>query len=196
MGPVDVIQFSEIEPEWDQRLRVAEHAEKNRTGREGVERRELYRFPHMSMWTKLRPGIWKFLARVYCSPEILGCCYVYWFFWGFFLFSELTHATLQASQLYELHVYTMGNKVYATEMAKLLDPTGKLFAGRVISKGDDGDGDDLLPKSKDLDGVLGMESSVIIIDDSARVWPHHSENLIVVERYKHHSRPFSTTNVF
>jgi RNA polymerase II C-terminal domain phosphatase-like 3/4 len=109
--------------------------------------------------------------------------------------SELTHAMLQASQLYELHVYTMGNKVYATEMAKLLDPTGKLFAGRVISKGDDGDGDDLLLKSKDLDGVLGMESSVIIIDDSARVWPHHSENLIVVERYKHHSRPFPTTNV-
>ncbi|CAM6083422.1 unnamed protein product [Calypogeia fissa] len=144
-------KFSEIEPEWDQRLRAAETAERNRTARDGVERRELYRFPHMSMWTKLRPGIWKFLAR--------------------------------ASQLYELHVYTMGNKVYATEMAKLLDPTGKLFAGRVISKGDDGDGDDLLPKSKDLDGVLGMESAVVIIDDSARVWPHHSQNLIVVERY-------------
>lgn len=27
-------------------------------------KRELYRFPHMGMWTKLRPGIWNFLARV------------------------------------------------------------------------------------------------------------------------------------
>lgn len=91
---------------------------------------------------------------------------------------------LQASKLYELHVYTMGNKVYATEMAKVLDPTGTLFAGRVISKGDeaDVDGDDRPPKSKDLDGVLGMESAVVIIDDSARVWPHHRHNLIVVER--------------
>ncbi|BBN00507.1 RNA polymerase II C-terminal domain phosphatase-like 3/4 [Marchantia polymorpha subsp. ruderalis] len=144
-------KFSEIEPEWEHRLRIAEAAERSRTNRESLERRELYRFPHMSMWTKLRPGIWKFLAR--------------------------------ASQLFELHVYTMGNKVYATEMAKLLDPSGALFEGRVISKGDDGDGDDMLPKSKDLDGVLGMESAVIIIDDSARVWPHHSQNLIVVERY-------------
>ncbi|KAL3677432.1 hypothetical protein R1sor_027380 [Riccia sorocarpa] len=144
-------KFSEIEPEWEHRLRIAEAAERSRTNRDPLERRELYRFPHMSMWTKLRPGIWKFLAR--------------------------------ASQLFELHVYTMGNKVYATEMAKLLDPTGTLFAGRVISKGDDGDGDDIIPKSKDLDGVLGMESAVIIIDDSARVWPHHSHNLIVVERY-------------
>ncbi|KAL4184363.1 hypothetical protein AMTRI_Chr10g640 [Amborella trichopoda] len=117
-------------------------------------RRHLFRFPNMGMWTKLRPGIWNFLER--------------------------------ASKLYELHICTMGNKVYATEMAKLLDPTGSLFAGRVISKGDDGDPfdtDKRLQKSKDLDGVLGMESAVVIIDDSAKVWPHHKHNLIVVERY-------------
>ena len=80
----------------------------------------------------------------------------------------------------------MGNKLYATEMAKVLDPKGTLFSGRVISKGDDGDpfdGDERVPKSKDLDGVLGMESAVVIIDDSVRVWPHNKLNLIVVERY-------------
>ncbi|KAF8400045.1 hypothetical protein HHK36_015920 [Tetracentron sinense] len=116
--------------------------------------RHLFHFLHMGMWTKLRPGIWNFLEK--------------------------------ASKLYELHLYTMGNKLYATEMAKVLDPTGALFAGRVISKGDDGDpfdGDEKLPKSKDLDGVLGMESAVVIIDDSVRVWPHNKLNLIVVERY-------------
>ncbi|KAG0555421.1 hypothetical protein KC19_12G168000 [Ceratodon purpureus] len=141
-------KFAEIEPEWEARLRSVESMERTRASREGHTKQELYRFPHMSMWTKLRPGIWKFLAK--------------------------------ASELYELHVYTMGNKAYATEMAKLLDPTGTLFAGRVISKGDEVDG---LDKSKDLDGVLGMESAVVIIDDSSRVWPHHRENLIVVERY-------------
>ncbi|EFJ31009.1 hypothetical protein SELMODRAFT_440109 [Selaginella moellendorffii] len=146
-------KFMEIEQEWDRFLRATETIERNKDAKEGT-RRELYRFPYMSMWTKLRPGIWRFLAR--------------------------------ASQLYELHLYTMGNKAYATEMAKLLDPTGVLFAGRVISKGDDGDalyGDEKTPRSKDLDGVLGMESAVLIIDDSARVWPHHKDNLIVVERY-------------
>lgn len=116
--------------------------------------RHLFRFPHMGMWTKLRPGIWNFLEK--------------------------------ASNLFELHLYTMGNKLYATEMAKLLDPKGDLFAGRVISRGDDGDpfdGVERVPKSKDLDGVLGMESAVVIIDDSVRVWPHNKLNLIVVERY-------------
>ena len=80
----------------------------------------------------------------------------------------------------------MGNKVYATEMAKVLDPKGVLFAGRVISRGDDGDsfdGDERVPRSKDLEGVLGMESAVVIIDDSVRVWTHNKLNLIVVERY-------------
>ncbi|KAH7307864.1 hypothetical protein KP509_22G080500 [Ceratopteris richardii] len=145
-------KFTEIEGNWETELQANELMEQNKFCKEG--RRELYRFQHMGMWTKLRPGIWNFLAR--------------------------------ASQLYELHVYTMGNKPYATEMAKLLDPTGTLFAGRVISKGDDGDiadRDGQLPKSKDLDGVLGMDSAVVIIDDSAHVWPHHRDNLIVVERY-------------
>lgn len=88
--------------------------------------------------------------------------------------------------MYELHLYTMGNKLYATEMTKLLDPKGVLFNGRVISKGDDGDpldGDERVPKSKDLEGVMGMESSVVIIDDSVRVWPHNKMNLIAVERF-------------
>ncbi|KAL2903722.1 RNA polymerase II C-terminal domain phosphatase-like 3 [Bienertia sinuspersici] len=141
-------KFMEVDPVHDGILRMKEEQDRE------MPRRHLFRFPHMAMWTKLRPGIWNFLER--------------------------------ASKLYELHLYTMGNKLYATEMAKVLDPKGSLFAGRVISRGDDGDpvdGDERVPKSKDLEGVLGMESSVVIIDDSARVWPHNKLNLIVVERY-------------
>eukprot|EP00850_Spirogloea_muscicola_P005717 SM000026S08966 [mRNA] locus=s26:765347:771773:- [translate_table: standard] len=157
-------KFGEIELAWDQKLRAIESAGRLQLGR----KRELHSFTHIAMWTKLRPGIWRFLIR--------------------------------ASQLYELHVYTMGNRAYATEMARLLDPTGELFAGRIISKGDSVEGDTAQDnvnnegemelesrpsqqKSKDLDGVLGMESAVLIVDDSARMWPHHALNLIVVERY-------------
>ncbi|XP_030539489.1 RNA polymerase II C-terminal domain phosphatase-like 3 isoform X2 [Rhodamnia argentea] len=141
-------KFGEVEPVHEEILRKKEEQDR------AQPQRHLFRFIHMGMWTKLRPGIWNFLEK--------------------------------ASKLYELHLYTMGNKLYATEMAKVLDPTGVLFAGRVISRGDDGDpfdSDDRCPKSKDLEGVLGMESSVVIIDDSVRVWPHNKLNLIVVERY-------------
>jgi hypothetical protein len=37
------------------------------------------------------------------------------------------------SQLYELHIYTMGDKGYAALMADILDPEHRLFVGRVIS---------------------------------------------------------------
>ncbi|KAK4341032.1 hypothetical protein RND71_039533 [Anisodus tanguticus] len=140
--------FIEIDPVHEEILRKKEEQDREKPYR------HIFRFPHMGMWTKLRPGIWNFLEK--------------------------------ASNLFELHLYTMGNKLYATEMAKLLDPKGDLFAGRVISRGDDGDpfdGDERVPKSKDLEGVLGMESAVVIIDDSVRVWPHNKLNLIVVERY-------------
>ncbi|KAJ8634054.1 hypothetical protein MRB53_027390 [Persea americana] len=141
-------KFIEVDKVHDEILRKKEELDREKP------QRHLFRFQHMGMWTKLRPGIWNFLEK--------------------------------ASKLYELHLYTMGNRYYATEMAKVLDPTGTLFAGRVISRGDDGDpfdSDEKLPKNKDLDGVLGMESAVVIIDDSVRVWPHNKLNLIVVERY-------------
>nr|XP_004310239.2 PREDICTED: RNA polymerase II C-terminal domain phosphatase-like 3 [Fragaria vesca subsp. vesca] len=141
-------KFVEVDPVHDEILRKKEEQDRKEP------QRHLFRFQHMGMWTKLRPGVWKFLEK--------------------------------ASHLFEMHLYTMGNKLYATEMAKVLDPTGALFAGRVISRGDDGDpydGDERVPKSKDLEGVLGMESAVVIIDDSVRVWPHNKLNLIVVERY-------------
>ncbi|XP_022737741.1 RNA polymerase II C-terminal domain phosphatase-like 3 [Durio zibethinus] len=141
-------KFNEVDPVHEEILRKKEEQDREKP------QRHLFRFQHMGMWTKLRPGIWNFLEK--------------------------------ASKLYELHLYTMGNKLYATEMAKVLDPKGVLFAGRVISRGDDGDpfdGDERVPRSKDLEGVLGMESAVVIIDDSVRVWPHNKLNLIVVERY-------------
>ncbi|OIW17296.1 hypothetical protein TanjilG_22408 [Lupinus angustifolius] len=141
-------KFVEVDPVHDEILRKKEEQDREKP------HRHLFRFPHLGMWTKLRPGIWNFLEK--------------------------------ASKLFELHLYTMGNKLYATEMAKVLDPRGTLFNGRVISRGDDidsVDGEERAPKSKDLEGVLGMESAVVIIDDSVRVWPHNKLNLIVVERY-------------
>ncbi|CAL9762495.1 unnamed protein product [Musa acuminata subsp. burmannicoides] len=111
--------------------------------------RHLFRFRHMGLWTKLRPGIWNFLEK--------------------------------ANELYELHIYTLGSRPYATAMAKLLDPTGSLFGGRVMSGRDDGDR--MVSRRKDLTGVLGLECAAVIMDDTPSVWPSGQPNLIAVERY-------------
>ena len=52
------VQFSEVEPVHDEMLRKKEEQDREKT------HRHLFRFPHMGMWTKLRPGIWNFLEKV------------------------------------------------------------------------------------------------------------------------------------
>lgn len=84
----------------------------------------------------------------------------------------------EANKNFELHVYTMGDNDYAAGMATLLDPDGKLFAGRVASARDAGPGG-----FKDVDVLLGAEDMVLILDDTSGVWPRHRGNLIEVERY-------------
>lgn len=91
----------------------------------------------------------------------------------------------KTSRLFELHVYTMGHKLYAAEMAKLLDPTRKLFNGHIISQQDSSS-----DAKKDLDIVLGEPSEVCIVDDSPNVWTKHQYNVLQVGRY--HFFPSST----
>ncbi|KAL7109129.1 hypothetical protein ACP275_06G155700 [Erythranthe tilingii] len=85
----------------------------------------------------------------------------------------------EASKLYELHIYTMGDFLYALEMAKLLDPENIYFNSRIVSRDDS-----TRMFEKSLDVVLGKENAIVILDDSELVWcKEHKENLIVIERY-------------
>lgn len=52
------MQFAEIDPVHEEILRKKEEEDR------GKPHRHLFRFPHMGMWTKLRPGIWNFLEKV------------------------------------------------------------------------------------------------------------------------------------
>ena len=83
-----------------------------------------------------------------------------------------------AAKICRMHVYTMGDKNYAHEMASLIDPEGKYFHGRII-----GNSDSTSSKTKDLDIVLGGDDCTMIVDDTSRVWPRHARNLIRVDRY-------------
>ena len=52
------LQFVEVDPVHDDILRKKEEQDREKP------QRHLFRFPHMGMWTKLRPGIWNFLEKV------------------------------------------------------------------------------------------------------------------------------------
>lgn len=70
----------------------------------------------------------------------------------------------EASDMFEMYIYTMGDRSYAREMAKLLDPKREYFHERVISR-DDG----TQRHQKGLDVVLGQENCVLILDDTEQV---------------------------
>ncbi|OMO80480.1 NLI interacting factor [Corchorus olitorius] len=67
----------------------------------------------------------------------------------------------EASKMFEMYIYTMGTRGYALQMAKLLDPQGEYFNGRVISR-DEGTQKD----QKGLDVILGQETAVLKSDET------------------------------
>ncbi|XP_057969776.1 RNA polymerase II C-terminal domain phosphatase-like 4 isoform X2 [Malania oleifera] len=84
----------------------------------------------------------------------------------------------EASNMFEMSIYTMAERPYALEMAKLLDPEGLYFSSRVISQADS-----TQRHQKGLDVVLGQESAVLILDDTEHVWQKHKDNLLLMDRY-------------
>jgi len=87
------------------------------------------------------------------------------------------------SNLYEMHVYTMGTRSYADAICSVIDPTGSTFGGRILSRDESG--------SEDLSIVIGVQlmvvglgfsqkslkrlfptdqSMVVVIDDRSDVW--------------------------
>ena len=83
------------------------------------------------------------------------------------------------SNMYEMHVYTMGTRAYALNIAKLIDPDMKYFGHRVISRDENGN-----LVSKNLRRLFPVSTDmVVIIDDRSDVWPGNRPNLIKVTPY-------------
>ncbi|KAB8345830.1 hypothetical protein FH972_022885 [Carpinus fangiana] len=84
----------------------------------------------------------------------------------------------QISQMFELHIYTMGTRNYAIEIAKIVDPDHKLFADRILSRTET-PGED----SKNLRKLFPVDTKmVVIIDDRIDVW-RNSPYLVKVTPY-------------
>jgi RNA polymerase II subunit A C-terminal domain phosphatase len=92
-----------------------------------------------------------------------------------------------------MHVYTMGTRAYAEEVCKAIDPDGKFFCGRILSRDESGSECvvvlglllslvDILQglTQKSLQRLFPVDTSmVVIIDDRADVW-EWSPNLVKV----------------
>jgi RNA polymerase II subunit A C-terminal domain phosphatase len=82
------------------------------------------------------------------------------------------------SKLYELHIYTMGTRAYAHNIAKIIDPDRKIFGDRILSRDESGN---LL--AKNLHRLFPVDTKmVVIIDDRGDVW-NWSDNLVKVPAY-------------
>lgn len=81
------------------------------------------------------------------------------------------------SKLFELHIVTYGQRVYAEKIVQLLDRDRKLFASRILSR------DELISansKSVNMQALFPSGSQlVMMIDDRADVW-ENSDSLIWV----------------
>ncbi|KAF2487463.1 hypothetical protein BDY17DRAFT_274272 [Neohortaea acidophila] len=82
------------------------------------------------------------------------------------------------SQFYELHIYTMGTRAYAQNIAKIIDPQHKIFGERILSRDESGS-----MTAKNLKRLFPVDTKmVVIIDDRGDVW-HWSPNLLKVSPY-------------
>lgn len=82
------------------------------------------------------------------------------------------------SKIYELHIYTMGTRAYAKNIADIIDPEHKIFGDRILSRDESGSS-----TAKNLQRLFPVDTKmVVIIDDRGDVWKW-SPNLIKVTPY-------------
>lgn len=82
------------------------------------------------------------------------------------------------SKIYELHIYTMGTRAYAQNIANIIDPDRKIFGDRILSRDESGS-----LVAKNLQRLFPVDTKmVVIIDDRGDVWKWN-DNLIKVTPY-------------
>lgn len=84
----------------------------------------------------------------------------------------------KVSEMYELHIYTMGTRSYAEHIATIIDPQEKIFGQRILSRSENGSF-----TVKSLQRLFPVDTKmVVIIDDRGDVW-NWIPNLIRVTPY-------------
>lgn len=103
------------------------------------------------------------------GPGMRGCWYYIKLRPGLEEFLE------QISQIYELHIYTMGTRQYAEQIANIVDPHRRYFGDRILSRDESGS-----MTNKNLERLFPIDTKmVVIIDDRGDVWKWNA-NLVRV----------------
>jgi RNA polymerase II subunit A C-terminal domain phosphatase len=103
------------------------------------------------------------------GPGMRGCWYYIKLRPGLEEFLELI------SQTYELHIYTMGTRQYAEQIANIVDPERNYFGDRILSRDESGS-----MTNKNLERLFPIDTKmVVIIDDRGDVWKWNA-NLVRV----------------
>lgn len=84
------------------------------------------------------------------------------------------------SKTYELHIFTFGCREYANKIASIIDPDGKYFSNRILTRTESSDQHSKLGNLSNL--FPCGDAMVCIIDDRADVW-RGTGNLIQVKPY-------------
>ena len=106
------------------------------------------------------------------GPGARGCWYYIKLRPGLKTFLE------NVSKIYELHIYTMGTRAYAQNIANIIDPERKIFGDRILSRDESGS-----LVAKNLQRLFPVDTKmVVIIDDRGDVWKWN-DNLIKVTPY-------------
>lgn len=108
---------------------------------------------------------------------------------------HLMNFLFEMSKFCQLSIYTAGTRKYAEGVAKLIDPEGKLFLGRIVSRTDNtvnsNNGfDDKIPIiEKSLSKLFLADTSLaVILDDREDVWRGvQGKQLLLVRPYKYFS---------
>lgn len=78
---------------------------------------------------------------------------------------------------FEMHVYTMGNRKYAENIIKIIDPSNIYFQNRIITRDEN---ENLLEKN--LNRLSSEHSNIVVLDDRGDVW-NFCTNLINIRPY-------------
>ncbi|ORD99661.1 FCP1 [Hepatospora eriocheir] len=95
-----------------------------------------------------------------------------------YLFSFLN----KLSKLYELHVYTMGTRLYAQAILAHIDPEKKYFGNRVVTRTEN-----LRTLYKSIKRITTVDKNVLSLDDRLDVW-NFIPNTIVIKPFYYYNR--------
>uniref|UniRef100_K3WRP9 RNA polymerase II subunit A C-terminal domain phosphatase n=1 Tax=Globisporangium ultimum (strain ATCC 200006 / CBS 805.95 / DAOM BR144) TaxID=431595 RepID=K3WRP9_GLOUD len=86
----------------------------------------------------------------------------------------------ELSVLYDLFIYTHGTRLYAEQIASIIDPKGTFFQHRIVARTDT---PEMGHKSLKLLFPSSDDKMILVLDDRIDVWKENEGNVFLIEPY-------------